>query len=189
MDTVLRDPRTGTASTRTHERDCASRRMARRSTISPTKAVSRYGVRNARMPPSAGGRTRPSAETVLTHDGQTAASCRSADGTRLSWVEPCGNPVVADTNGVVVTRCRRASNAGARLVAGQPLAGGSRWRMTGNLDVWLLAADGKAADYNLSRHFNWDGYPHAGRRTAMVAFVGVGGQPDRSLLRLAEPGR
>ena len=46
----------------------------------------------------------------------------------------------------------------------------------GNLDIWLLAADGKAADYNLSRHFNWDGYPCWSPDGKLVAFVGV--RPD-----------
>jgi Tol biopolymer transport system component len=60
-------------------------------------------------------------------------------------VEPCGNLVVADTNGVAVTRCRQASNVDA--YAWSP---DSRWLVASladdysNTDVWLLAADAKA---------------------------------------------
>lgn len=179
MDTVLRDPKLVHGATRTHERDCV---------FTPDGTALYYlsdqgdGVALWRAERADAAlcwwENTTFRRTVLTHDETNRRQLQiSPDGTRLSWVEPCGNLVVADTNGVVVTRCRRASNAGT--YAWSP---DSRWLVAsladdyGNLDIWLLAADGKAADYNLSRHFNWDGYPCWSPDGKLVAFVGV--RPD-----------
>ena len=179
MDTVLREPKRVHGATRTHERDCV---------FTPDGGALYYlsdqgdGValwRAERADASAcWWENSAFRKTVLTHDEKHRRLLRiSPDGTRLSWVEPCGNLVVADTNGVAVTRCRQASNVDA--YAWSP---DSRWLVASladdysNTDVWLLAADGKGKDCNLSRHFSWDGHPCWSPDGKLVAFVGQ--RPD-----------
>ncbi len=106
----------------------------------------------------------------------------SPDGTRLAWIEPCGNIVLANSNGVVTARCHPASGVDA-----YDWSPDSNWLVASladdysNYDVWILPVEGQCAPYNLSRHFSWDGQPRWSPDGKIIAFVGQRPNNETSL--------
>ena len=175
MDTVLRDPKCVHGDTLTHERECVFAPDG-----SALYYLSDHGDGAALWRAERGDKAKfwwenkTFAKTVLLNDEVSRRSLSiSPDGSRLAWIEPCGNLVVADTNGTVRTRCRKAS--GVDTYDWSP---DGRWLVASladdfsNYDVWLLPAEGAAAPYNLSRHFSWDGQPCWSPDGKLIAFVG-----------------
>ena len=184
MDTVLRDPKCVHADTLTHERECV---------FAPDGSALYYlsdhgdGVAlwraERRDPAKYWWENSAFTKTVLLNDDVNRRSLSvSPDGTRLAWVEPCGNIVVAGTDGTVKTRCRKASG-----VDSYEWSPDGKWLVASladdysNYDIWLLPADGKSEPYNLSRHFSWDGQPCWSPDGKLIAFVGQRPNNETSL--------
>lgn len=175
MDTVLRDPKLVHGNSLTHERECE---------FSPDGQVLYYlsdrgdGVglwKAERMDKTKfWWQTDTFQKTLLVKpDVNRRMLSLSPDGKRLAWVEPCGNIIIADTNGIVQHRCQKSwgvdkygwSPDGKWLVA-------SLGDDYSNYDIWLLPTDGNGKSYNISRHFNWDGQPCWSPDGKIIAFVG-----------------
>ena len=184
MDTVLRDPKRVHGDTLTHERECV---------FAPDGQTLYYlsdrGDGTALWKAARGDAARfwwentAFAKQALTHDAVARRGLSiSPDGTRLAWVEPCGNIVLADTNGVVTARCRPASS-----VDSYDWSPDGKWLVASvaddfsNDDVWILPTDGQGTPYNLSRHFSWDGQPRWSPDGKMIVFVGQRPNNETSL--------
>ena len=113
-------------------------------------------------------------KTVLLNDEKIRSQLQvSPDNNKLCWIEPVGNLVIADKDGIEITRHKASGGIGH--VAWSP---DSRWlaaTMTddySNADIWILSADGKTPPCNISRHFSWDGHPCWSSDGKLIAFVG-----------------
>ena len=184
MDTVLRDPKLVHGDTLTHERECA---------FAPDGQSLYYlsdrGDGTALWKATRGDATKfwwENASFLKKALVQDSVSRRglsvSPDGTRLAWIEPCGNIVLADTNGVVTARCRRASGVDA-----YDWSPDGKWLVASladdysNYDVWIIPTEGQGTPYNLSRHFSWDGQPCWSPDGKLIAFVGQRPNNETSL--------
>jgi tricorn protease len=184
MDTVLRDPKLVHGNTLTHERECVFSLDG-----SALYYLSDRGDGVALWKAERTDTTKFWWQNDLFHktllvqpDVNRSRLSLSPDGKRLAWVEPCGNIVIADTNGIVLTRCPKAwgvdkyewSPDGKWLVA-------SLGDDYSNNDIWLLPTNGQGKPYNLSRHFSWDGRPCWSPDGKIIAFVGQRPQNDTAL--------
>jgi len=184
MDTVLRDPKLVHGNTLTHERECVFSLDG-----SALYYLSDRGDGVALWKAERTDTTKFWWQNDLFHktllvqpDVNRSRLSLSPDGKRLAWVEPCGNIVIADTNGIVTTRCPKAwgvdkyewSPDGKWLVA-------SLGDDYSNNDIWLLPTNGQGKPYNLSRHFSWDGRPCWSPDGKIIAFVGQRPQNDTAL--------
>ncbi|MEI7947097.1 MAG: S41 family peptidase [bacterium] len=175
MDTVLRDPRLVHGNSLTHERECVFSMDG-----NALYYLSDHGDGVALWKAERANTTKFWWQNDLFHKTQLVKAdvnrsrlSLSPDGTRLAWVEPCGNIVIADTNGIVQTRGPKAwgvdkyewSPDGKWLVA-------SLGDDYSNNDVWLLPTNGHGKPYNISRHFSWDGQPCWSPDGKIIAFVG-----------------
>ncbi len=184
MDTVLCDPKRVHGSTLTHERECVFAPDGKALYYLSDRGDGTALWKAERGDPAKFWWENASfTNAVLINDAVARSNLSiSPDGTRLAWVEPCGNIVIADTNGVVTTRCRPAS--GVDTYDWSP---DGEWLVASvaddfsNFDVWIIPTEKSGKPYNLSRHFSWDGQPRWSPDGKLIAFVGQRPNNETSL--------
>lgn len=111
---------------------------------------------------------------VLLNDSTNRSNLKiSPDGEKLSWVEPVGHLVVADSSGVELHRV--SAQAGVGKYAWSPDSKDLVAALSddyGNSDIWIISADNTRQPCNISRHFNWDGDPCWSKDGKLIAYVG-----------------